>query len=92
MTSQVESNPYTLSWEWRFRDFAFITVWDRWWKARHVWGKAWERLSFSYGGPDSRYNPDPSTIPDEALRASAQEFLDARVAYLAEIARRDQTS
>jgi hypothetical protein len=80
----------TRSWQWRFRDPNWETIWSRWWKARYTWAKDWESLDFAFGGPDARFNPDPSKIPDEQQRASAQEFLDARVAYLAEVNRRDQ--
>ncbi len=78
----------TRSYQWRFRDVGFIKVWTRWWNARNAWAKAWEHLDFSLGGPDSRYNPDPSLIPDPTQRAAAQEFLDARAAYKADLARR----
>ncbi len=97
MYTPVSQNPMpephedvTRSYQWRFRDPNFIAIWSRWWDARTKWSKAWESLDFKLGGPDSRYNPDPTKIPDETQRAAAQEFLDARMAYLAEIKRRDQ--
>ncbi len=76
------------SYSWRFRDPGFLAIWDRWWKARDGWDKAWKDIPFPQI-PDL-YAPDPALIQDPARRAAAQEFLDARTAYHAEIDRRDQ--
>ena len=91
----------TTSWEWRFRDPVFDAVWTRWTRARHAWRVAWEGvgdpfcdrrhvpgLPFNEGGPDSRYNPDPSKITNEKIRAAAVEYQAAREAYHAQIAQR----
>lgn len=82
----------TRSYEWRFRDPGFVTIWSRWQKAREAWRKAWWRLQVDEGGPDNIYDPDVSRIVRSPadVRAAAQEFLDARTAYKAEVARRDQ--
>lgn len=69
--------------EYRFRDPAFLAIWERWQKARAAWGKAWESLDFSQGGPSSRFNPEPDKITSERHRPIAAEFIEARVAYLA---------
>jgi hypothetical protein len=89
MTQVDEDEDVTTSYELRFRDPAFDVIWTRWQDARSTWGRVWEGLDFSLGGPDSRYNPEPSKIPDPVQRAAAQEYIDARVAYKAEIARRN---
>ncbi len=75
----------TTSYEERFNDPAFVEIWNRWQKARHAWGKAWETLDFAHGGSNSRYDPEPLKIPNLEQRAVAQEFIDARAAYKAEL-------
>ena len=81
----------TRSYQWRFRDTAFLTLWDRWRKAVDVWRKIREStLPFHEGGLDAFYDPDPERITNDGHRTAAREFQDARTAYRAEIERRDQ--
>ena len=78
----------TTSYQWRFRDPIFVAAWDRWSKARDAWRRARERTPFNEGGPNMLYNPDPSKITNTDDAALAQEFLDARVAYTADLDKR----
>lgn len=81
----------TRSYQWRFRDPSFVTIWQRWQDARADWRKLREStLPFHEGGPDAFYDPVPERITDEKHRAAAQEFQDARTAYHVEVGRRDQ--
>lgn len=83
----------TRSYEWRFRDPGFVTIWSRWQKAREAWRKAWWFMHMRDGGLDPIYDPDLTcmTRSPEHVKKAAQEFLEARVDYLAEIRKRDQT-
>jgi hypothetical protein len=82
----------TRSFQWRFRDPNFVTIWQRWQVARAAWEKAWWKVVMGEGGPDNVYDPDPTLMPKspEAVRLAAQEFIEARRAYIQEINRRDQ--
>jgi len=82
----------TTSYEWRFRDPGFIALWERWWKAREAWGTARLSVPFDQAGPDMLYNPAPALIKDPKHAALAQEFLDARRAYLDDVKRRSDPS
>lgn len=76
-----------MSFENRFRDPAFVAVWDRWQKARAEWRKAWWFAPM----PTDPYNPVPADIAESwayqkgrervSVRSAAQEYLDARVSY-----------
>ncbi len=87
------SEPYDF--ENRFRDPAFVAVWDRWQKARAAWDKAGRDLPFAcFTEEHNVYCPDPERMPDAGSKAAAQEFLDARTAYkslTAELIARDPT-
>lgn len=76
----------TDAWENRFRDPAWVAIWQRWHTAMHAWEKAWWALRLREGGPRSVSDPDPRLITDPVIRAAAQEFQDARTAYRAEVA------
>lgn len=70
----------------RFRDPEFLAVWQRWQDSRNSWRKACENTPFECFTPEHGvYDPDPALMPDEAKRAMAQEFLDARTAYKAKL-------
>ena len=75
----------TTDYENRFRDPAFISVWQRWQDARHDWCKQWWNAPL---GTDP-YDPVPERIEipshpkrSAQVRVSAQEFLNARTVYL----------
>lgn len=76
-----EPNHTELDYENRFRDPAFLEVWDRWQKARGSWsnptGGAYKSCPLSM----DPFNPDPSQL-DGPTKAAAEEFLAAREAYL----------
>jgi hypothetical protein len=79
----------TDAYENRFRDPAHVAIWTRWQNARAMWRKAWWGIEWGQGGKDSIYNPDPSLIKDVAKQAEAQEYQEARTAYLIELKRYD---
>jgi hypothetical protein len=71
----------------RFRDPAFVEVWQRWQDARSVWREAWKGIAFKcFPEEHGVYDPDPSLIPEGPGRSAAQEFIDARAAYKAKLA------
>ncbi len=65
------------SYENRFREPNFITVNERWWKARH----AWRRIIGSVPVSMDPYDPDPSKLEGDA-RVVATEYNAARDAYM----------
>lgn len=64
----------------RFRDEAFVEVWRRWQRARTEWRRSW--WSCEVGTP---YFFKDEACPDHPV---AREFVEARQAYLAELADR----
>jgi hypothetical protein len=71
-----------IDYENRFRDPAFLEVWDRWQKARGAWSSPSGRGAFN-GCTITMgvYNPDPTQLTG-ATKEAAEEFLAARTAYL----------
>ena len=82
----TEGRCKSCSYDHRFRDPAFIKVWQRWQNARAAWDKAWRDLPFKCFTPEHDvYDPDPARIAEPAA-AVAREFIESRAAYKAKLA------
>jgi len=74
-----------MDYENRFRDPAFLAVWDRWQKARTAWREAAKHVACHlFQPPHESWNPDLALMPERA-HGAAREFLEARVAYKAKL-------
>jgi negative regulator of sigma E activity len=73
------------TYEYRFSDPEFVSVWSRWQTARAAWRKAFEKVDFK-ALKEGVAEPDVALIPEGPARAAAVEFLAARAAYKAMLA------
>ena len=73
-----DKDPY----EYRFHNPEWLSIWERWCKARNQWRKSWWFTNVGELTEEYHiYNPNSKLISNPALKADAEEFLAAREAY-----------